>query len=87
MLFWFHYLFFGLEDYIKISFGNGRVLLARPLDADGPEGLERIDEGGLGDVPRHAAQEDLAGQDRVAHVARRKLAGPSTRSIVQSWKV
>ncbi len=76
------HLLFRFEDDVQVALGDGRVVLSRPLDPDGAEGLEGVEECALGDVPGHAAKEDLAREGRVAHVARGKLAGPGAGGVV-----
>ena len=56
-----------LEDDVEVALGDGRVVLARPLNADRPETVERGEEGSFCNVPRHSTEEHLAGEHGVPH--------------------
>ena len=78
-------VFLLFKDDIDVSLGRRwRVILPRPLDANGSELSEGLHKTVLSHVPWDAAQEDFAGVDRVLVCPGRQLAGPGTGGVVES---
>lgn len=72
----------GLEDDVHVPLGlRGLLVFAGPLDADGPELFERLDQQLLGDVPGDAPQEHLARVARGFVGARRQHAAPGAGGV------